>query len=59
MKRLDQSTFLDNLLSMEKKAFGIERISDGIRKEDPFEKYANEEFWFIKNGKLYRKRKRK
>jgi len=53
ISRAEQSKFLDSLI--EKKAFiGIERVSNGIQKDDPFEKYATDNVWFIVKGKLVR-----
>lgn len=53
MKRVEQSEFLNKLFSsIEKKAFGIERISNGPVKEDPFEDIDFEEVWKISGNKL-------
>lgn len=53
ISRKEQSSFIDSLI--EKKAFGIERISDGpVRGEDPFKDKVDGDVWFIMGNKLVR-----
>jgi len=39
-----------------KKAFGIERISQGFKKEDPFEGKVDGNVWSIKGNKLLKRK---
>lgn len=55
--RSNQSSFLNNLI--EKKAFcGIERVSYGVAKKDPFENKVDGEVWTIVGNKLVRNNKK-
>jgi hypothetical protein len=60
ISRSDNSLFLDNLINEFEKtaAIGIERISNGLVKEDPFEEHADGNVWFIKDGKLLKNKKK-
>lgn len=54
--RADQSVFLESFV---KKAFcGIERISHGVAKKDPFEGKVDGEVWQIVGNKLVRNNKK-
>lgn len=60
MQRLDQSDFLDKILSeMKKEASSfITRISLGIKKEDPFKEFATNDVWFVQGELLLRDNKK-
>lgn len=53
MSRSNESKFLDSLIT--KKSFYFDRVSDGIKKEDPFkDRMVN--IWKVKGNKLLRKK---
>lgn len=59
ISRSKRSKVFDNLFSeMKKEATGLYRASFGIKKEDPFEKHATGDIWFIVEGKLVRNKKK-
>lgn len=59
ISRTDKSDFLDKLVEgIDKKAFGISRLSDGYGKIDPFEDKVDGEVWKIAGKKLYKKKRR-
>jgi len=59
ISRTDKSIFLDNVIKqIDKKSFEIERISNGIKKDDPFINCATNDVWFIIKGNLIRNNKK-
>jgi hypothetical protein len=58
IQRSDKSKVLDSLFIDKKAYIGIERVSNGIQKEDPFVKHATDDVWFIVKGKLVRNNKK-
>jgi len=60
ISRSDKSKILDITLDkiMKEASFGIERLSYGIEKEDPFKGLATDDVWYIVKGKLIRNNKR-
>ena len=57
MRRCDESAILDSILNQEldKKAFGIERISFGSAKIDPFEN-LDHNVWKIQGNSLLKRK---
>jgi len=58
ISRMGNSNFLDKLIENEfnKKSYGLERLSYGISKIDPFEGKVDGNIWKIVGKKLLRKK---